>query len=52
MNYDLESVDIQKLAQSMTNGMADDKYFLWVPDWLQDAEEKEEMFEFYVYYEK
>lgn len=29
------------LAQSMTDGMADCRYFLWVPDWREDAEEKE-----------
>lgn len=41
MNYDFESIGIEKLALSMTDGIADDKYFLWVPDWLEDAEEKE-----------
>lgn len=39
--YDLEFVDSECLAQSLTDGIADDKYFLWVPDWLKDAEEKE-----------
>ena len=40
-NYNLEYVGVQKLAQSMTDGIADYNYFLWVPDWLQDAEDKE-----------
>ncbi|MBD5135422.1 MAG: WD40 repeat domain-containing protein [Lachnospiraceae bacterium] len=41
MKHNLESVDSQKIAQTMTNGMADYKLCLWVPEWLQDAEEKE-----------
>ncbi len=41
MKYNLESVDIQKIALTMTDGMADYKLCLWVPEWLQDAEEKE-----------
>lgn len=41
MKYNLEFVDTEKIAQTMTNGMADYKLFLWVPEWLQDAEEKE-----------
>ena len=41
MNYDFEFVGIEKLAQSKTDGKADNKYFLWLPDWLEDAEEKE-----------
>lgn len=39
--YNLEYVSIQKLAQSMTDGIADDRWFLWVPDWLEDAAEKD-----------
>lgn len=39
--YDF-SIEYQfALAESMTNGMADCRYFLWVPDWTVDAEEKE-----------
>ncbi|MDE7423815.1 MAG: WD40 repeat domain-containing protein [Lachnospiraceae bacterium] len=41
MKYNLEFVDTEKIAQTMTNGMADYKLLLWVPEWLQDAEEKE-----------
>ena len=41
MDYDLKFVGLQKLAQSFTDGIADDKYYLWVPDWLQDAVDKE-----------
>lgn len=39
--YDYKFVGLQKLAQSFTDGIADDKYYLWVPDFLQDAEDKE-----------
>ena len=39
--YNLEYVSIQKLAQSMTDGIADDRWFLWVPDWLEDGAEKD-----------
>lgn len=28
-------------AQSMANGMADGRYYLWVPEWSEDAEEKD-----------
>lgn len=39
--YDL-SIDYQfAVAQSLTNGMADCRYFLFVPEWAEDAEEKE-----------
>lgn len=41
MKYNLEYVDLGKIAQTMTDGMADYRLCLWVPDWLQDAEEKE-----------
>lgn len=41
MKYNLEHVDLGKIAQTMTDGMADYNLCLWVPDWLQDAEEKE-----------
>ncbi len=37
--YDLDSQFA--LAESMTDGMADGRYFLWVPDWTEDAEKKE-----------
>lgn len=39
--YNFEYAGFQNLAQSMTDGMADERYFLWVPDWLEDAEEKD-----------
>ena len=39
--YNFEFAAFQNLAQSMTDGIADYKYFLWVPDWLQDSEEKD-----------
>lgn len=41
MKYNLEYVNSEKIAQTMTDGMADDRLCLWVPDWLQDEEEKE-----------
>ena len=37
--YDLDSQFA--LAESMTDGMADCRYYLWVSDWTEDAEEKE-----------
>ena len=40
-NYNLDFVTHEKLAESMTDGIADYKYFLWVPEWLKDAEEKQ-----------
>lgn len=40
-NVDLRYADAQKLAQSMTDGIADDRWILWVPDWLEDAQEKD-----------
>lgn len=39
--FDLRFADQLHLAQSMTDGSADERYFLWVPDWTEDAEEKD-----------
>lgn len=41
MIYNFEFVGLQKLALSKTDGIEDHKYYLWVPDWLEDAEKKE-----------
>ena len=39
--YNLEFASFQNLAQSMTDGIADGRWFLWVPDWLENAQEKD-----------
>ncbi len=37
--YDIDSQFA--LAESITDGTADGRYFLWIPEWTVDAEEKE-----------
>ena len=39
--FDFSMAGRMHLAQSMTDGSADERYFLWVPDWTEDAEEKD-----------
>lgn len=39
--FHLEFADQFHLAVSMTDGQADERYFLWVPDWSEDAQDKD-----------
>jgi len=39
--YDLEEASDFSLAESMTDGSADYRYFLWVPERSEDADEKD-----------
>ncbi len=39
--FDLRFAQQRHLAQSMTDGSADERYFLWVPDWTEDAAKKD-----------
>lgn len=42
MRYNLEDISsLEIIARSMTDGMADHRLYLWVPEFLQDEEEKE-----------
>ena len=41
MSYDIGNAEFTSRAQSLTDGAADYRYFLWIPDFLQDSEEKD-----------
>ncbi|MBD5135488.1 MAG: hypothetical protein HDT39_05920 [Lachnospiraceae bacterium] len=41
MKYDFNEAEYTAIARSMSNGMSDGKFYLWVPDWIEDGEEKE-----------